>query len=86
MSPAGNGFARPGDDTPRHSSGENGRDLHGRVSAIEARLDYLATKEDIQRVEKLISDREASLQRWMIGILLAAIGTTIAALLKLFFG
>ena len=62
----------------------NGRDIHGRVSAIEARLDYLATKEDIQRVEKVISDRESSMQRWLIGILLATIGTTLIALYRTF--
>ncbi len=64
--------------------GGNGNDLHGRVSAIEARLDYLATKEDIQRVEKLISDRESSLQRWLIGIVLTAMGTLAIALVKVF--
>lgn len=28
----------------------NGRDLHGRVSAIEATLKHVATKEDMQKV------------------------------------
>lgn len=67
-----------------HGGGGNGHDLHGRVSAIEARLDYLATKEDIQRVEKLISDREASLQRWMIGLVSGAALAVIVALIRTF--
>ena len=72
--------------TTSHRGGGNGHDLHGCASVIEARLDYLATKEDIQRLEKRISDREASLQRWLIGVLLAAIGTLGVAIVKLFGG
>ena len=67
------------------SSGGNGQDLHGRLSALEARLDYLATKEDIGEVKKLISDREVSLQRWLIATLLAAMGMLFTAIIKLFF-
>ncbi len=53
---------------------------------MEARLDYLATKEDIQRIEALIAQREASLQRWLIGVVIsAAVGLAIA-LIKLFGG
>ena len=67
----------------KHGGG-NGLGLHGRVSAIEARLDYLATKEDIKRVEALISQREATMLRWLIGVLVAACGSLIIALVRLF--
>ena len=57
----------------------NGRNLHGRVSAIEAHLQHLATKEDIAEVKKLISDKESSMLRWLIGIIsLAAISLGVA--------
>ena len=65
--------------------GGNGHDVHARVSAIEARLDYLATKSDIERVEKLISQREASMQRWLIGIVSGAAVTIALAFIRTFF-
>ena len=54
----------------------NGHNLHGRVSALEARLDYLAKKEDIQ-----------GLKVWILcgtigGIIIAA--TMCISVLKLF--
>ncbi|MCY3880234.1 MAG: hypothetical protein OXF74_13775 [Rhodobacteraceae bacterium] len=67
-----------------HGGGGNGQDFHGRVSAIEARLDYLATKEDIRRVEALISQREVSLQRWMIGLVSGAALAVVVALIRTF--
>ena len=69
-----------------HSGSGNGgsHDLHGRVSAIEARLDYLATREDIRRVEALISQREASMQRWLIGVVSGAALAVIIALIRTF--
>ena len=76
--------ARQPPPTPAPGGGGNGNNLHGRLSAIEARMDYLATKEDIQRVEKLVSVREVSLQRWLVGILLSMIGILAIALVKLF--
>ena len=66
------------------SIGGNGSDMHGRVSALEAHLQHIATKRDVQEVSKTIAEREASLQRWLIGILLASLGTAAVALIKLF--
>ena len=65
--------------------GGNGsdRELHGRVSAIEAQLQHLATKEDIQSVKTLIAERESKMFRWLIGILAAASISTIVALISL---
>ncbi len=56
------------------ASGGNGggSNLHGRLSALEAELKHLATKEDIRRIEALIAQREASLQRWLIGVITTA--------------
>ena len=36
---------------PAAGSGGNGNNLHARVSAIEARLDYIATKADVQEIK-----------------------------------
>ncbi len=62
------------------------RDLHGRVSAIEAHLKHLATKEDIKGLEALIANRESVLLRWLIGILSMSVIAVIAALIRTFMG
>ena len=52
-------------------------ELSGRVKALEARIDYLATKEDISEVKTLIADRETRMLRWLVGTLgAAALGMT----------
>ena len=68
------------------NGGGNGHDLHGRVSALEAHLQHLATKEDIQRVEGLIAQREASMLRWLIGILAVASISLAVVLIRMFIG
>lgn len=67
--------ALPEPVVPGHSQGGNGngRTVERRLSALETRLRYLATKEDIAEVKALISQREASMQRWLIGILVSAL-------------
>ena len=72
----------------RSGSGGNGNEtnLHGRLSALEAELKHLATKEDIQRIEALIAQREASLQRWLIGVIGGAAVVLALALLRMFIG
>ncbi|MCY4462157.1 MAG: hypothetical protein OXC26_17475 [Albidovulum sp.] len=62
----------------------NGRNLHGRVSALEAHLHHLATKEDISEIKVLISERETLMLRWLIGIISIASITLIAAILRTF--
>lgn len=64
--------------------GGNGRDVHGRVSALEAHLQHLATKEDIQRIETLIAKREAAMLRWLIGLVLTAGAALAIALVRVF--
>lgn len=70
--------------------------IESRLTALETRIEYLATKADIaelsaQMTEKIaavsvqIADRESSMQKWLIGILLAAISTVSLALVRLFF-
>ncbi len=45
----------PPEHAPSTSSGDgnggNGRDLHGRLSKLEARMDYLATKSDVEQIK-----------------------------------
>lgn len=59
-----------------------GQNLGGRIATLEAHLQHLATKEDIQRVEKLIAQREAGLLRWLIGIITIALISIFVTLLR----
>ena len=52
-------------------------ELAGQVRALEARMDYLATREDIGEIKALIADRETRMLRWLVGTLgVAAVGMT----------
>ena len=71
--------------------GGNGsdRELYGRVSALEAHLQHLATKEDIQGVKILIeetnsksAERETKMMRWLIGVISTAAISLIVALIR----
>ncbi len=66
---------RPHEQNPTSGEGgENGNgNLHGRVSALEARLDYLATREDIQK-----------LKTWVLGGVLGAAGIALTIVLAVF--
>lgn len=44
-----------------NGDGNGGSSLHGRVSALEAELKYLATKEDVQHVDASVQRLEASI-------------------------
>lgn len=80
--PAAPPAAAPGQGSGGNGNGQN---LHGRLSAVEAHLQYLATKEDIQRIEGLISRREASMLRWLIGIIAVASISLVVAMIRTFF-
>ena len=66
--------------------GGNGGDgtIEDRLVRLETQIEQAATKEDIGEVKLLIVQQEASLQRWLIGVLLAALGTTTLALVRIF--
>ena len=59
-----------------------------RVSSIEATLPFLATKEDLGRLERKIDALETRLVKWMVGlqlggiVALAAVGGAVVAVLK----
>ncbi|MCY4218029.1 MAG: hypothetical protein OXE41_04205 [Gammaproteobacteria bacterium] len=62
----------------------NGKDISARVAVIESELKHLATKQDISDVKTLILERESSMQRWLIGILLTALVALIIAVVRTF--
>ncbi len=60
------------------------RGVEGRLAALEARFESLATKEDIQKVMTAIAEREARTARWLIGVIAGAGISILAALIRTF--
>lgn len=58
--------------------------IESRLATLEARNEFLATKEDIQKLSTLIAEKEASMQRWLMGVLLTAMVGMGIALIRLF--
>lgn len=75
----------PGSGAPAGNGSGNGSGFESRLSKLETHIQYLATKEDIQKLSTQIAERESSLQRWLIGVLLTAIVSLSLALIRLFF-
>jgi len=58
--------------------------LDERVASMEADLKHLATKADIESVKKLISDRESTMLRWLMGMMAAAGVSVAIAMIRTF--
>ena len=58
--------------------------IEERMGRIEAVFPHLATKEDIAEVKRLISDREASMLKWLVGITTTAAASLLMALIRVF--
>ena len=71
--------------TPSAGSGGNGGSNHGeRLARIEAKMEHVATREDIAKVETLIERKEATMLRWLLGILAVAGVSLVVALIRVF--
>lgn len=67
--------------------GSNGGSGHGeRLARIEAKMEHIATREDLAKVEVLIERKESTMLRWLLGILAVAGVSLIVALIRVFFG
>ena len=64
-------------------SGDDGN--HGeRLARIESKMGYLATREDVQEVKTLIERKEATMLRWLLGMLVVALVSLGVALFRTF--
>ena len=71
--------------TPKTAgTGDGGGGMVERLVRIETAMSYMATKEDFAKVERLIVERETSMLRWLIGILLVTAVGMFTALVRLF--
>ena len=72
----------PGED--RTPGGGNGGNTSERLARIEARLEYMATREDLSKIEVLIERKESIMLRWLLGLVVVAMFSLIAALVRSF--
>ena len=56
-----------------------------RLARIESRMDFMATREDVQEVKTLIERKEATMLRWLLGLLVVALVSLGVALVRTFF-
>ena len=70
------------------NQGLGGDGLSERLARVEAKMEFVATREDIARMGQdlatLIASKEASMQRWLLGITSAALASVVIALLRTF--
>ena len=59
--------------------------LEERVAAIEADMKHVATKADIESVKTLIADREATMLKWLVGVVSGTGLAIFIALLRFLF-
>lgn len=97
----------PDNSNPNPSAAAQNEDAGGgnfgeRLARIEARMEFMATREDIALARReivgvkaelrtsiadlktLISEREASMQRWLLGITSAALASVVMTLVRFF--
>ena len=74
----------PRDPGPRGGNG-NGGSIHGeRLARIEAKMEHMATCEDIASVKTLIAEKETTTLRWLIGIIALAAISLLTVLIRMF--
>ena len=76
----------PPASTPNTGGGPpNGGSGYGeRLARIEGRMGYLATREDVSEIKVLIERKESTMLRWLLGLVVVAIVTLLAAILRTF--
>ena len=57
-----------------------------RLARIEARMEHVATREDLAKIEVLIERKESTMLRWLLGIMAVAGISLVVALVRVFFG
>lgn len=71
-----------GDDLWAINSGGTG---HGeRLARIEAKMEHVATREDLAKIEVLIERKESTMLRWLLGIMAVAGVSLVVALIRVF--
>ena len=72
-------------DLPANSKITEAVALENRLTKLETRSENFSTKTDIANIKSLISSKESSLWRWILGAFITAGLSLIAIILRLFF-
>ena len=54
------------------------------VGRIDERMKHMPTKEGLQEIKTLISDRESAMLKWLIGIVAVSLIAVLVALIRTF--
>lgn len=60
------------------------RGLEQQITEVRTRLEYLPTKEDLEGVKTLIAEKESRMLKWLVGTMIVAAATIVAALIRTF--
>ena len=76
----------PDSGSGRGGDGQEGRlrQLELQMARLEARLESIPTKQDLESVKTLIAEKEANNTRWMLGIIATALLSVVIALIRTF--
>ena len=77
-------FTPPAGRPSPNGGGNGGSDYGERLARIETRLEHVAMREDVAKVEVLIERKESTMLRWLFGILAVAGVSLIVTFLRLF--
>lgn len=73
----------PREDEPSEHAGEREeQNIRDRLTRLEVKMESVATREDIAELKVLISNKEATMQRWLLGILASAVVAIAVALIR----
>ena len=72
----------PPDPGSRGGSGNGGSNYGERLARIEAKMEHMATHEDIASVKTLIAEKETTTLRWLIGIIAVAAISLLTILIR----
>ena len=60
------------------------RNLEQQITEVRTRLEYLPTKADLEGVKTLIAEKESRRLKWLVGTMIVAAATIVAALIRTF--
>ncbi|MCY3725013.1 MAG: hypothetical protein OXF95_00025 [Rhodobacteraceae bacterium] len=66
-----------------NGNGGNGKEIHGRLVAIETEMKHLATKTDMQKLETAIKSSETSMLKWFVGIVVIVVVAFVAIIFEI---
>lgn len=74
----------PPTGTPSPAGPGNGGGYGERLARIEAKMEYMATREDVSEIKVLIERKESTMLRWLLGLVGVAVASLFTALVRTF--